>query len=451
MSSSSEDNSLLVEGQISYKSAARVRKWKIITLLMTVAAVALLVVVLTQNEEIETLREEQFNTPTDNNPNGLTYPNDFPTITIEQFDGASQGTHLISPYTFSYPGNFMAAVNTNGDIVQYLGEAKTPFQAIMWKPEEDIEAGAYSFSEVDELDDLNGTLIADSAIYLTDSLFNEIRRVKAVDPLETTDNHDFDFQNDGDVIIIGLDSRNLDLSSLGGPSEAGVIMSHIQILNSDDSLQFYFNGWDYFTPEDSLNPIDESSTRWELSKATSVVLLDDNTILSAWTYLNRILLINASATDPADAIIWQLGGKGVDPSAVTISTFVNDDQGGFVAPHDAQFLPNGNLLIYDNGIIDFNNPDHNSRIVEYSIDATALTLTLEWEYQDTVTSLFGGGVQKLSSGNYIMTRLSQPCVIEVNAAGDTLWTLTVEDNKMPEEDVQMFVTRAYFVPFTQAP
>eukprot|EP00808_Paulinella_micropora_P004556 g1462.t1 len=402
----SEDHGFLVEDvqTIVYKSSTEIRKWKILCFMFALLSL-ILVIVLARRRTPETIVKEYFNTPLDNNPNALTFPSDFPTFTVTSTSRASRGTRLVAPYTFAYASNYMAAVNVEGSVTQYVGSA-------------------YSFAEVDELDNDNGTLIADSRIYLTDALLNEIRSVKCnpsvpgYPPIDTTSNYDFDFLPNGDVILICLDAELRDLTAYGGPPNAGVIIT---------------------------------SNVWELNKATSVVLRDDNTILAAMTYLNQIVLINASTNDKSKQIIWSIGGKGTEAD-VRIDD--SDPRGGFTGVENAQLLSDGTLLLYDNGVINFNTPDHPSRICRYRFNAdtgAGRTMSLLWSYEDTISSIFGGGVQLLPSGNYIMTRLSQPCVVEITEDKEVVWSLEVYDNKMPDQEVLMVVTRTYFVPFPHYP
>lgn len=45
---------------------------------------------------------------------------------------------------------------------------------------------------------------------------------------------------------------------------------------------------------------------------------------------------------------WKLGGTSSDPDGAELITAPGDPDGGFVMQHDARFLPNGNVTLFDN-------------------------------------------------------------------------------------------------------
>ncbi len=69
----------------------------------------------------------------------------------------------------------------------------------------------------------------------------------------------------------------------------------------------------------------------------------------------------------------------------------------FLSQHDARRLPNGNLLLFDNGRP---NPFHPAVAKEYAIDEVNMTATLVWYHQEGpgVYSQSQGNCQRLASG-----------------------------------------------------
>jgi hypothetical protein len=57
---------------------------------------------------------------------------------------------------------------------------------------------------------------------------------------------------------------------------------------------------------------------------------------------------------------------------------LDDPMNGFLYQHTARFLPNGNLMMYDNRA---GEPNARSRAVEYAVDWKARTLRLVWEHR----------------------------------------------------------------------
>ena len=120
--------------------------------------------------------------------------------------------------------------------------------------------------------------------------------------------------------------------------------------------------------------------------------------------------------DHTGSIVWKLGGVDGDFS------FVNDPLDGFSFQHGARELPNGNILLFDNG--NGHNPQH-SRAVEYRLDVNAGTATLVWQYvpDPPIFGAFMGFTQRLANGNTLIDYGARSVVQEVNAAGQLIWEL----------------------------
>jgi hypothetical protein len=102
--------------------------------------------------------------------------------------------------------------------------------------------------------------------------------------------------------------------------------------------------------------------------------------------------------------------------------------GLFYHQHAPEMLPNGNMLIFDNG--NDRVPKH-SRAVEVAFDdpdnPTAVTEAWSYwltdEYGFPLFSGFGGDVDRLPNGNTLMTATARLQLLEVDAAGRLLWKL----------------------------
>lgn len=78
--------------------------------------------------------------------------------------------------------------------------------------------------------------------------------------------------------------------------------------------------------------------------------------------------------------------------------FVGDSLNGFHYQHSVKALPNGNVLMFDNGV------RRVSRAVEYELDPASATAKLVWEHRDSSLGgqRYGGSVQRLSNGNTLI-------------------------------------------------
>ena len=91
-------------------------------------------------------------------------------------------------------------------------------------------------------------------------------------------------------------------------------------------------------------------------------------------------------------------------------------QGVISGPRDAQFLDNGNLLIFDNGV---------GRGWSRVIELDPLTETIVWEYKAPNPKSFytpgGGANQRLPNGNTLITQSDRGLAFEVTPDGEKVW------------------------------
>ncbi len=100
-------------------------------------------------------------------------------------------------------------------------------------------------------------------------------------------------------------------------------------------------------------------------------------------------------------------------------------QGEVIGPHMPTMLPNGNLLIYDNGYLQGNNRGF-SRVIELD----PLTEEIVWEYRaDPPASFFSpsrGSAERLSNGNHLIAESDSGRLFEVAPDGRIVWELQNE-------------------------
>ena len=123
---------------------------------------------------------------------------------------------------------------------------------------------------------------------------------------------------------------------------------------------------------------------------------DGNLIISLRN-LDEIIKINKSTGN----IVWRFGGK---MSAGNQFTFLNDEVDGFTGfshQHSVSELPNGNILMFDNGTLRDNKF---SRAVEYSLDTINYTAVKVWEHRNSPDIYQGimGSAERLPNGNTLI-------------------------------------------------
>ena len=140
---------------------------------------------------------------------------------------------------------------------------------------------------------------------------------------------------------------------------------------------------------------------------------------------------------PSGDVAWRLGGYQAQRSDFALA---NDPLNGFSYQHSANVLPNGNLLLFDNGN---NRPDRHSRAAEYRIDMEKKTATLVWSYAAVEEFAFRnccGLAQRLTNGNTLIawggladkSKTSNiPVATEVTPDGRVVFELRSSDPVLP--------------------
>jgi hypothetical protein len=133
----------------------------------------------------------------------------------------------------------------------------------------------------------------------------------------------------------------------------------------------------------------------------------------------------ASIAPDFQSIEWRLGG----PNATKVPTAA----ARFSGQHTAAELPNGNVLMFDNG---FDRADGSrfSRALELGLDADSAYVV--WEYRSEIYASFISSARRLDNGNTVIgygpgagqLNSSGPVAArEVTPAGHAVWTLLVEN------------------------
>lgn len=182
--------------------------------------------------------------------------------------------------------------------------------------------------------------------------------------------------------------------------------------------------WSWSTLE-ALPPADT----WIGTNALFIDSTESKALISARN-LSTVFLIDRKTKQ----VLWSAGPSG------TLKLTPAPDASWFALQHDAKLLPNGNLLLYDNGM-----PQRGySRAVEYHIDALAGTATQVWQARgqsdDPWYSAGEGSVQRLADGTSLIAApdyqngFPAPTrVLLVGATGEISWQMRMVpfDGKHP--------------------
>jgi Arylsulfotransferase (ASST) len=207
------------------------------------------------------------------------------------------------------------------------------------------------------------------------------------------------------------DIRTLDLTSIGGQSSAQTAGHQLVRANVSGSGEWKWNAWDHIGVDEWVTDAGAKARASNDYDHPNAVTFDANgNYVVSWRNLNQIMAIDSHS----GAVLWRLGGAKGDYK------FVADPLGGFSKQHAVKILPNGNVLLFDNG------SDHSppqSRAVEYRLDPVAKTATMVWEsrHDPLLYAMYVGWVERLQGGNTWIGYTMLGRVVEVAPGGQVVW------------------------------
>jgi hypothetical protein len=217
--------------------------------------------------------------------------------------------------------------------------------------------------------------------------------------------------------------RTTDLRSIGGAVDAPLAGHQVVRLRPDGSTEFTWDAWDHLTLDEWIEPpkpgpVDPQQP--DFDHPNSIDFDADGNYIVSFRNLGQVMKIDAQT----GAIGWRLGGL------KNQFTFLNDPLNGFSAQHSARLLPNGHLLIYDNGT---RHQPSGSRAVEYALDFNAMTATLVWQFRHSpiIYTPFVGLVQRLSNGNTVIGYGMAGHVTEATPGQGVAWEADIKVDGNP--------------------
>ena len=290
-------------------------------------------------------------------------------------------------FTHDYAANagYLIVMDNNGvpRVRRHINTRLWPFHRV-------FEGNTRQYAYATPLSGGSGETRTGVEITFLDKDFMKVGRSIAVrPPLTNTDAHDFLVLPNGDYALLSYNPAQRDFGFLTddyGITQSGGAAwgfentrdSAIQILSAVGEARLTWNSWDHMAIEDCLThrfPDDYAhvnSLQWV-----------DGDIVASFRGCNKVLRIDAAT----GSVVWRLGSSmwsrseweagrssGSGPAPLEI---VGDPHGEFCGQHAAQLLPNGHLLLYDNGVHCLVDPaigdGHResgmfSRAVEYALD-----------------------------------------------------------------------------------
>jgi hypothetical protein len=200
------------------------------------------------------------------------------------------------------------------------------------------------------------------------------------------DSHDFQLLPNGNLLQLGYYLSEVDMSQIvpGGHPAARVSGGIIQELDAQRNVIFQWRSWDHYGFQTNVNSTNAVIDAFHLNTIDRDT--DGHFLVATPEWVKKV-------NRQTGAVIWTIGGP--DNEFTFAGGGTPNDLGG----HNLNRLPNGNLLIYDNGGPGTN--DAPSKVHEYQLDETNKVATRVWTYTSSpaIQGWHGGNAQRLANGN----------------------------------------------------
>jgi hypothetical protein len=195
-----------------------------------------------------------------------------------------------------------------------------------------------------------------------------------------------------------VDMRSGQYLSRPADDAGKMFSSYFAEITRAGEIVWEWRSWEHLDPvADGITEIQAPRTMWH--QGNSVEELPDGDLLASFRPTSTVVRISRKT----GKIVWKLGGP-------TVS-----------GQHAPTLLPNGNVLIFDNGTHRLDDSMPYSRVIE--VDPT--TNEIVWKYQDSPAWNFFsprmGNAQRLPNGNTLITESSFGRMFEVTREGETVW------------------------------
>ncbi len=358
--------------------------------------------------------------------NGTT-PSDFPPIDVITVDAPYPGALLFTNATNPFRddcehqfGRFIAEIDKyTGQLLRYR---RILTKAYLFQPQPE----GYSYAVLERAGVNGGG--HEGTHYLTNKNLRIIRKFKVNNvPNGTTDMHEFLRLKNGNVLLLSYRTRVLNLSCSNGVENALVYDPVIVEQTERGDTVWIWDGKEYLNVQDATNGPDvhfgaRPPLHVDYAHPNALSLFPDGNLLLSLKHMDCLIKIDRTS----GKVIWVMGGE---KCSFNQFTFLNDPNNGFSHQHTSRVLPNGDLLLFDNGTL---HNQQESRAVQYSIDEKELTAKLVWSYSNGQFTPAQGSVERLPNGNTLIGWgfATTPFVSEVTPEGKVLLEMNLPEGQI---------------------
>ena len=215
--------------------------------------------------------------------------------------------------------------------------------------------------------------------------------------------HDARLMANGNVLLLTIERVPSELAAQvqGGipaiDAGSGMWADRILEVTKEGNVVWEWHAYEHLDP--ATDCLTANDWRDEWTHANTVLETPDGNVLVSFRNISTIAIISRNTGE----VLWKLG-----PPVLA-------------QQHDPQVLPNGNVLVFDNGLLRRDWPLVFSRVLE--IDRG--TSTAVWNYRDTPPQSFFSpyisGAQRLPNGNTLICEGCSGRLFEVTPDGRIVW------------------------------
>ena len=263
--------------------------------------------------------------------------------------------------------------------------------------------------------------------------------VRTAAPLTGLDHHDFQILEDGNYLLMSYEPATRDFSDIDLPYLDGADVSSVavrdaafQIVTPGRLAVFTWKSWNHMAVEDcvaghfpvalSTDPnMRELNGDYAHINGAHVV---DSVLVASMRGCSKVLGIDVEPGDTRGDVLWRMGRTNLSGSQWAARDigprpldFINDPEGEFCGQHAARFLPNGNVFLFDNGVVCAMDPwafdelgregSDFSRAVEYALDLdnheAVFVRDLSLRGERSHLGEFTGNVDVLDNGDWLVS------------------------------------------------
>ena len=215
--------------------------------------------------------------------------------------------------------------------------------------------------------------------------------------------HDARKLRNGNVMLLCLRPLPAALATrvkggLTGTEARGTIYAdYLLEVTTEGRIVWEWPSWEHLDFDTEVLTLQDHRAEW--THANTVAEMDDGNLVVSFRNISTVVIVERRT----GRVIWKLGSP---PLA---------------QQHDPRPLPNGNLLIFDNGTHRRDNPATFSRVIEVDPRSNAIV----WEYTDPALfdffSPYISGAQRLANGNTLICEGIYGRLFEVTHEGLVVW------------------------------